>query len=97
MTELDEHRWAEHPQAIPKDTRADVLERDDHQCQVCGTHRDLQLHHWLHFRSRGGGHDAWNLVTVCWRCHEQIHAHEIDIVLHQVRGVWRAFVTRKRI
>lgn len=76
--------------------RDEVLERDGYQCQVCGTTRNLHLHHWLHFRSGGGGHEHWNLVTVCWIDHERIHAHTIDIELHPVQGIWRAFVTRRK-
>lgn len=93
---LDRHRASEQPKDIPAATRAEVLERDNHQCQVCGTHRNLHLHHWWQFRSQGGGHEPWNLVTVCADDHDRIHSHLIDIELHEVRGIWRAFVTRRK-
>jgi hypothetical protein len=32
---------------------------------------------------------------VCFRCHERIHRHEIDVVVLEVAaGVWRAFLRR---
>jgi 5-methylcytosine-specific restriction endonuclease McrA len=73
-----------------------VLERDNYQCQVCGTTGDnrIQLHHWRDFRSMGGGDTADNLVTVCYADHQQIHLHNIDIALHEVSGKWYAFVRR---
>lgn len=78
------------------ETRRLVFERDNYQCQVCGTTGDnrLQLHHWRDFRSMGGGDTADNLVTVCFADHQQIHLHNIDIALHEVHGKWYAFVRR---
>jgi len=96
--ELADHHAVEHPRNIPAAVRRAVLDRDNRQCQVCGTAGDnrLQLHHWWHFRSAGGGHDPENLVTVCFRCHEAIHAHHIDIRLFEIApGEWSAFVRRR--
>ncbi|WP_225308169.1 HNH endonuclease [Haloarcula sp. CBA1131] len=39
---------------------------------------DVELHaHHKVPKSRGGSHRMYNLVTVCRRCHEQIHGHSI--------------------
>lgn len=90
MTET-EHERAERD--ISPATRRFVLERDNLQCQVCGTTYDLHLHHWKTFRSQGGGHEPENLVTVCFKHHEAIHRHEIDVVVMEWRpGEWSAFV-----
>jgi hypothetical protein len=73
--------------------REQVLERDGHQCQVCGRTSNLELHHWV-YRSQGGGHGADNLVTVCHWDHHLIHTGRIDIEMQCIRGTWHAFVRR---
>lgn len=48
-------------------SRRNVMKRDRHTCQYCGTKSDLTLDHVLP-RSRGGK-DSWeNLVTACNQC-----------------------------
>ena len=91
---LSEHLIVE--TAIPDNTRKVVFERDNYQCQVCGTTGDnrLQLHHWRNFKSAGGEDTDDNLVTVCYTDHRQIHLHFIDVVLHEIRGKWYTFVRR---
>jgi 5-methylcytosine-specific restriction endonuclease McrA len=49
-----------------------ILERDGWGCQVCGTLRNLQVHH-IKFRSRGGSDLEENLITLCVECHAKIH------------------------
>jgi 5-methylcytosine-specific restriction endonuclease McrA len=49
-----------------------ILERDGWRCQVCGSMQNLQVHH-LKFRSRSGGDEEQNLITLCAGCHEQVH------------------------
>jgi 5-methylcytosine-specific restriction endonuclease McrA len=49
-----------------------VLERDGWRCQVCGSMQHLQVHH-LKLRSRSGGDEEQNLITLCAGCHEQVH------------------------
>jgi len=49
-------------------TRRNILERDSHACQYCGTRTDqLTLDH-VHPRSRGGPETWENIVTACVRC-----------------------------
>lgn len=48
-------------------SRRNIMKRDRHTCQYCGTKSDLTLDHVLP-RSRGG-EDSWeNLVTACNQC-----------------------------
>lgn len=56
------------PQMALRPTRANILLRDDEQCQYCGKHsRDLTLDHiWP--RSRGGQSTWENLVACCKGC-----------------------------
>ena len=49
-----------------------VLERDGWRCQLCGSMQNLQVHH-LKFRSHSGGDQEQNLITLCAKCHEQMH------------------------
>ena len=66
--------------SIPPATRRAVLVRDGGHCQVpgCRRHRYLDLHHILP-RSKGGGHAAANLVTVCSTHHELLHRDVVRV------------------
>jgi 5-methylcytosine-specific restriction endonuclease McrA len=51
-------------------TRKNILKRDGHRCQYCGTSSELTIDHVVP-RSRGGA-DTWeNLVTACDRCNHR--------------------------
>lgn len=54
-------------------TRKNLLARDNHQCQYCGTRpsaRDLTLDHVMP-RSRGGASTWENLITACSTCNHR--------------------------
>jgi 5-methylcytosine-specific restriction endonuclease McrA len=52
---------------IPAPSRREVLRRDGHTCQYCGSNKRLTLDHVMP-RSRGG-RDTWeNLVAACESC-----------------------------
>jgi 5-methylcytosine-specific restriction endonuclease McrA len=53
-----------------------VLERDGWRCQVCGSMQNLQVHH-LKLRSRSGGDEEQNLITLCAECHARRHRKAI--------------------
>lgn len=53
-----------------------VRERDGNCCRVCGSLRNIEVHHVV-FRSQGGTHHTSNLACVCRECHEAIHARRI--------------------
>lgn len=64
-----------------ENTRAMVLDRDEHECQCChGKHKDsrLEVHHII-FRSNGGSDDPKNLITLCRTCHTALHRGEISL------------------
>lgn len=48
-------------------TRSNVFKRDAHQCQYCGSEKDLSIDHVMP-RSRGGNSNWKNLVTACKPC-----------------------------
>lgn len=84
----EQHYAREDPKTLPERVRRAVLDRDNYQCQSCGTSGEnrLQLHHLEH-RSQGGRHVEDNLVTLCAKCHRLIHDGFLDIF----RIEWRAF------
>jgi hypothetical protein len=78
---------------VTPETRLAVLKRDEFRCRHCGdeTFEALTLHH-VRFRSQGGGHEAENLVTLCWRCHRMIHDRVLWVI--RIAGSW-FFRTKK--
>lgn len=46
-----------------------VLTRDNHSCQDCGSHSQLEVHHLLPL-SQGGKNELSNLKTLCQECHD---------------------------
>ncbi|MBE9114491.1 HNH endonuclease [Lusitaniella coriacea LEGE 07157] len=70
---------AERVWKIPPVNRREVLRRDLHTCQYCGSKKKLTLDHVIP-RSKGGKHRWDNVVTACERC----NAKKGDRVLGQV-------------
>jgi len=62
---------------ISEKTRMEVLERDDHRCQVCDKDSNLHLHHLIK-RRNGGDHSAENLITLCASCHRHIETRDVE-------------------
>src|SRR5438046_1895477 len=55
-----------------------VLRRDGWRCQLCGSMRNLEVHH-REFRSRSGADDERNLITLCSDCHSPIHGKSMRL------------------
>lgn len=55
---------------IPPVNRREVLRRDNHSCQYCGSNKRLTLDHVIPL-SRGGQHTWNNVVTACERCNQR--------------------------
>lgn len=55
--------------------RSKILLRDHFRCQECGYYKHLEVHHIVP-KSKGGGDNPENLVTLCTRCHGRIHGFE---------------------
>jgi 5-methylcytosine-specific restriction endonuclease McrA len=49
-----------------------VLERDGWWCQSCGSLSAVEVHH-KRFRSHQGADAKSNLITLCGKCHRDIH------------------------
>lgn len=56
-----------------------VRHRDNYTCQICkakGKNVALEVHHII-FKSQGGTDDEDNLVTLCKKCHNDIHTGKL--------------------
>ncbi|MEM9927334.1 MAG: HNH endonuclease [Cyanobacteria bacterium P01_D01_bin.50] len=63
---------------VPPVNRREVLKRDNHRCQYCGSTKHLTLDHVIP-RSKGGQHTWDNVVTACERCNSK----KGDRLLHE--------------
>ena len=57
-----------------KNIRRKRIERDGFQCVMCGSAKNLNVHHITYdclYRE-----DVTDLVTVCKKCHEKLHAND---------------------
>ena len=70
---------------IPPVNRRDVLRRDHHSCQYCGSNKRLTLDHVIP-RSKGGSHTWDNVVTACERCNSQKGDRTLSEVGMQLRS-----------
>jgi 5-methylcytosine-specific restriction endonuclease McrA len=52
-----------------------VLERDRHRCTVCGSAKDLEVHHRVP-ASADGATSLENCVTLCGGCHRALEAEK---------------------
>lgn len=63
--------------------RLEIIERDNHECQRCKQFGHVgkgeMVHHIKHLKSEPRlGLSASNLVTLCRRCHEAVHADDLS-------------------
>lgn len=77
-----------HDRHIPDSVQREVYARDNNTCVCCGWNRDrwtredpriLELHH-LDEHVGGGANTQENLVVVCSRCHDDVHADRLRMV-----------------
>jgi len=85
---LDATRVAEpHDRKITVDVQQEVYARDNNRCRLCAWHsgdwdssdpRILELHHFVE-HNRGGENTADNLLVLCSKCHDEVHAGRVSI------------------
>lgn len=54
-------------------------ERDLYTCQICGSRVHVEGHHIVNYQY-GGAASIDNIITLCQRCHKQVHRGNIDIL-----------------
>ena len=64
--------------------KLDMYRRDSYHCRFCKTTHNLTPHHIV-FRSQGGTDDLSNLLTLCLRCHDAVHAGTLMLVVLEGR------------
>jgi 5-methylcytosine-specific restriction endonuclease McrA len=65
--------------------RNNILKRDNHKCQYCGSEKDLTMDH-LTPRSKGGKSTWTNLVTACKPCNiskGHLSPEEVGLILRK--------------
>ena len=56
-----------------------VFNRDGWRCRHCNRGDTLDPHHVV-YKSQGGADTLDNLITLCRRCHDSVHAGRLEIV-----------------
>lgn len=72
---------------IPGPERTIARRRDGRVCRWCGTDENLNLHHVI-YRSEAGPDRAYNLMTLCRKHHEEVHADKHTyqpVLLHMLK------------
>ena len=64
-----------------ENTKAYVLTRDQHTCQICKGKRGVKEHHCHHiiFREAGGSDHPDNLIALCKACHNDLHTGKLEL------------------
>ena len=75
--ELDDARW--------KLKANNIRKRDNHECQLCGAKKtQLDVHHIRYISGREAwDYDDGDLVTLCHKCHEDLHDWQDFEKLHE--------------
>lgn len=81
---------------MKKEIKMEVLERDGYSCQFCYTHRNLDSPHHILYRSRGGKDESDNLITLCRKCHDFVHANNVKIS-KTVDGEWMFLQPKSKV
>jgi hypothetical protein len=59
-------------------TRRMIIDRDNHECVLCGHKLDYSFHvHHVIYRAHGGSNEPKNLVLLCGQCHESLPQHRL--------------------
>ena len=67
---------------ISDETRNIVFERDQYRCRICGSKKNLEIHHRIK-RRNGGDHTPDNLILLCQICHRYIDTCDYDYAVNR--------------
>ena len=55
-----------------------ILDRDNHECRICGSTESLRVHHIIEKSADSSNkYNPSNLMTLCLNCHEKAHARHL--------------------
>lgn len=74
-----------------KERRNRILKRDRFQCRMCGSGKNLRVHH-IHYPEILGTESDEDLITVCDSCHKKIHGNDL-----RKRPNWRIDIERRKL
>ena len=83
-----------HDRNIPDDVQREVYSRDNNTCRICGWNMDrwstqdpriLELHH-IEEHQHGGGNVAGNLIVLCSKCHDEVHAGRHGRLIEKIKS-----------
>ena len=83
LTAYEEERRRDNPayygyfnSEVWREKRMQRLKLDGFQCQMCGTAKNLRVHHITY---ENFGHEAMeDLITLCDNCHSKAHAKDLQ-------------------
>lgn len=61
-----------------------VYFRDNWHCRHCNSANGLDPHHVI-FKSAGGKDVPNNLLTLCRKCHDDIHGRRLNLVIVEIK------------
>ena len=73
--------------------RLRILKRDNLKCQICGSGKNLRVHHIRYPEILGTEPDS-DLITVCDTCHARIHYEDKNY--GRAPSPWQANLSRRR-
>ena len=74
-----------------KEIKENIKVRDNYTCQICGSKKNLQVHHFEPYKSTQNN-EPENLVTVCSKCHGRIENQ-----FYKVQDVKSEFVEKEKV
>lgn len=75
--------WQCQGSMLPKAISQAVYRRDDWKCRSCNNRNGLDPHHVI-FQSAGGSDTLDNLLALCRKCHDDIHAGRLVLEVLRV-------------
>lgn len=70
--------------ALPAKISRAVYTRDDWRCRHCRNRNGLHPHHVV-YQGHGGGDVLNNLLTLCWKCHRDIHEARLRLEVVELK------------
>lgn len=83
-----------HDRRIPDTIQKEVYLRDNNACKMCGWSQErwstddpriLELHHLNHHKT-GGANNLQNLIVLCNKCHDAVHAGKQQKLIEKIKN-----------